>query len=90
MKTALMIFSTKPKKIGSIKPSDKRRLCIVNNDFKLYEGLLSRRFRKISGRVLSQHQYVVGDDRNIQHGICKASDSIHDAISTGRKCGIRD
>ena len=90
MRTAMMIFSTKPKKPHSIKPEDKRRLSILNNDFKLYEGLISRIFRKINGRILSPHQYVAGKDRNIQHGIARAKDAILIANSSGLRCGLGD
>ena len=37
MKTAMMMFCSKPKKLNSMKPSDKRRISILNCDFKLYE-----------------------------------------------------
>ena len=74
MRTALMIFSSKPKKALCLKPSSKRRISILNTDFKCYEGLLARRFRKISGKALSRHQYVAGKDRNIQHGIARVRD----------------
>ena len=58
MRTAIMKFCSKPKKLHSCKPSDKRRISILNCDFKLYEGLLARRFRHMGFRVLSQYQYV--------------------------------
>ena len=47
MRTAMMNFCCKPKKPNSLKPSDKRRISILNCDFKLYEGLIASRFRKI-------------------------------------------
>ena len=60
MRTAIMNFCCKPKKPNSVKPSDRRRISILNCDFKLYEGLIARRFRKIGYRVLSPLQYVAG------------------------------
>ena len=48
MRTSLMVFGTKPKKAKSIKPGDKRRISILNNDFKLIENLIARRFRKLT------------------------------------------
>ena len=90
MRTAMMIFSSKPKKPNSIKPSDKRRISILNTDFKLYEGLIARRFRKLGSRVLSPNQYVAGDDRNIHHGIARARDAIYVASQAGLRCGIDD
>ena len=42
MRTAMMVFTTKPKKPDSIKPSDKRRVSVLNCDFKLYEGIIAK------------------------------------------------
>ena len=90
MRTAIMKFCSKPKKPGSIKPSDKRRISILNCDFKLFEGLLARRFRKVGYRVLSPLQYVAGHDRTIHHGIARARDAIEAATRTNIECGIGD
>ena len=35
MRTSLMVFVSKPKKISSIKPGDKRRISLLNSDFKV-------------------------------------------------------
>ena len=56
MRTALMIFSAKPKQLSSNKPEAKRGISILCTDFKLYEGLLARRCHKISAKILSPHQ----------------------------------
>ena len=56
MRTSLMVFGTKPKKAKSIKPGDKRRISILNNDFKLIENLIARRFRKLTWKCLSPDQ----------------------------------
>ena len=90
MRTVMMHFCPKPKKMNSLKPCDKRRISILNCDFKLYEGLLARRFRKLGGHILSPHQYVAGNDRNIQHGIARARDAITAATSKNIRCGIGD
>ena len=90
MRKALMIFSTKPKKPNSRKPSDKRRISILNCDFKLYEGLYARRFRKLACKSLSPLQYVAGTNRTIQHGIARARDAINAATRSGLACGIGD
>ena len=63
---------------------------MLNCDFKLYEGLLARRFRKLGSRTLSPCQYVAGNDRLIHHGIARARDAINVANSSGLKCGIGD
>ena len=90
MRTAMMVFTTKPKKPDSIKPSDKRRVSVLNCDFKLYEGIIAKRFRSLTGRVLSPHQYACGKNRNINHGIARARDAIHIASQKNLSCGIGD
>ena len=90
MRTAMMNFCPKPKKLHSLKPSDKRRISVLNCDFKLYEGILARRFRKIGGHILSPHQYVAGDNRTIHHAIMKARDAITAATRLNLRCGIGD
>ena len=90
MRTAIMNFCSKPKKVNSCKPSDKRRISILNCDFKLYEGLLARRFRSVGSRVLSPLQYVAGQNRTIHHGISRARDAIQAASQSKLECGIGD
>ena len=53
MRTSMMVFGSKPKKPRSVNPKDKRRISLLNCDFKLVEGLEAKRFRKIGNRVLS-------------------------------------
>ena len=62
MRTAIMVFSCKPKKISSLKPSDKRRISILCTDFKLYEGLLARCFlaRVFNQALLYYHLWKKG------------------------------
>ena len=79
MRTALMVFGTKPKKASSIKPGDKRRISLLSADFKTLEGLDDKRFRKIRSHCLSDLQYVGGNDRRIHHRISRARDAIHAA-----------
>ena len=85
-----MVFGSKPKKTQSIQPKDKRRLSLLNCDFKLVEGLDARRYRKIGNRVLSPVQYVAGKDRRIHHGIAKARDAVQAAMKSKFGCGIAD
>ena len=46
-RTSLMVFGTKPKKSKSLKPSDKRKISLLNSDFKLITGLEAGRFKKL-------------------------------------------
>ena len=90
MRTSMMVFGSKPKKPRSVNPKDKRRISLLNCDFKLVEGLEAKRFRKIGNRVLSPVQYVAGQDRKIHHGIAKARDAVNAAMKSKFGCGIAD
>ena len=86
-----MVFGSKPKKASSLKPGDKRRISLLNCDFKTISGLQSRRFKKTATRTLSPYQLVAGDDRRIHHGINLARDAIQAASKLTRTgCGIAD
>jgi hypothetical protein len=87
MRTALMVFRTRPKKASSLKSSDKRRICLLNSDFKLIEDLDARRFRKISSNCLSPVQYVGGKNQSCY---LKARDAIHAVGQSKVGCGIAD
>ena len=68
-RTSKMVFGSKPKKANSTKPSDKRRISLLNCDFKTMSGLEARRFKATATITLSLYQLVAGDDRQIHHGI---------------------
>ena len=46
MRTSMMVFGAKPKKPNSIKPGDKRRISLLNADFKVVTGIEAKRFGK--------------------------------------------
>ena len=89
-RTSKMVFGNKPKKSKSIKPKDKRRISLLNCDFKTISGLVSRRFKQTSTRTLSPLQLVAGDDRRIHHGINLARDAIQASSTLKSGCGIAD
>ena len=90
-RTSKMVFGAKPKKEGSFKPGDKRRISLLNSDFKTISGLESRRFKAIATKTLSPYQLVAGDDRRIHHGINLARDAIQAAAKiTKAGCAIAD
>ena len=89
-RTNLMVFGTKPKKAKSIKPGDKRRISLLNADFKIISGLESRRFRKTVTITLSPYQLVAGNDRRIHHGINLARDAINASAKLKTGCGLLD
>ena len=91
MATSLMVFGAKPKKPGSLLPKDKRRISLLNSDFKIATGLEASHFKKVATHTLSHLQLVAGDDRRIHHGINMARNAIHAAGRAGHPgCGILD
>ena len=90
MRTSVMVFGNKPKKMNSIKPGDKRRISLLNSDFKVATGIEAKRFGSTATYSLSPLQLVAGDDRRIHHGINKARDAIQQVNKTKVGCGILD
>ena len=70
--------------------SDKRRISLLNADFKTASGTISRRFKATTTRSLSPFQLVAGDDRRIHHGINLARDAIQASSILKSGCGIAD
>ena len=85
-----MVFGSKPKKLNSLKPGDKRRISLLNSDFKIITGLDNTRLKSVATHTLNPNQLSVGDDRRIHHGICKARDAINVANSKNQGAGILD
>ena len=71
-----MVFGAKPKKILSLKKSDKRKLSLLNNDFKLITGIESWIFQNIMTHTLCPSQLAAGNARCIYHGINRVIDAI--------------
>ena len=71
-------------------PQDKRRISLLNSDFKVASGLEAGKLKKILTHILSPQQLVAGDDRRIYHGINLARDAIWAAGRRGQSCGILD
>ena len=89
-RTSLMVFGCKPKKSHSLLPSDKRRISLMNADFKILTGLQASRFRQLLTHTLSPSQFVGGDDRRIHHGINRARDCIQAVSKTKKGCALLD
>ena len=85
-----MVFGSKPKKMNSIKPGDKRRLSLLNSDFKIATGLDAKRFSSTATHSLSPLQLVAGSDRRIHHGINQARDAVFKSSLVKSGCGLLD
>ena len=52
-RTSKMVFGCKPKKSKSLNPGDKRRISLLNCDFKTISGIYARRFKSTFTYTLS-------------------------------------
>ena len=90
-RTSLMVFGNKPgKKAKSLLISDRRKLSLLNVDFKLMTGIEAARVRSTMSRTINPLQLVTGGDKRISHGVAMARDAIHIAGKTRTRCGILD
>ena len=89
-RTSMMVFGCKSKKPTSLKPTDKRRISLLNADYKLATGIEARRYNKVTTHTLSPNQLVSGNNRCIHHGINLARDTIYAAGKSKVGCGILD
>ena len=89
-RTSLMMFSCKPGKTKSLKPKDKRRLSLLNTDFKVITGVEVGRYNQVITHTLCPQQLAAGNDRRISFGICLARDAIYAAGKRKSGCGIAD
>ena len=91
MRTSLMAFGCKPKKPKSILPGDKRKISLLNSDFKTSTGLEATMLKDTATHTLCPLQLVAGSDRRIHHGINQARNAIFAASKAGHAgCGILD
>ena len=90
-RTSLMVYGCKSNKpSNSTDPNHKRRISLLNADFKIISGIYNTRLKGLADHTLSKAQLAVGSDRRIHHGINKARDAIFMASERNQKCGILD
>ena len=90
-RTSLMVYGSKANKPpSSTDPKHKRRISLLNSDFKIISGILNNRFKKVASHTLNMNQYSIGSKRKISHGINKARDAIWAASNRNQGCGILD
>lgn len=89
MKHSYLVFSPKPGKTTSLLPRDKRKLSMLQTDWKILTGILAARLRKTEDHTLSEHQYAAGPKR-ITHAICQARDAIQSVSSNQRGSGLAE
>ena len=89
-RTSLTVFGAKPKKPLSTKPTDKRRIPLLNSDFKLITGVKAALYKPMLTHLLSPCQMVAGENRRIHHAINKARDCIYAVSKSNTGCAILD
>ena len=90
-RTSLMVYGNKANKpSNSPDPKHKRRISLLNSDFKVITGIPNKRLKQVATHTLNQNQLSAGDDRRIHHGINKARDAIFMANSRNQGAGILD
>ena len=85
MTHSFQVFSPKQGKSSSILPKDKRRLALLNSDYKILTGVLAARLKKTENHTLSEHQYAAGTKR-ITHCIAHARDMVQN--TTNQQKGV--
>ena len=86
-RTSLMVFGTKPKKPNSLLPQDKRRISLLNSDFKVASGLEAGILKPMLTHTLSHLQLVAGKDRRIYNGIIWLDMQSGQLVRGGRAVG---
>ena len=85
-----MVFVNKPNKPNSKKLSNKRKISLLNSDFKLLTGIENKRYVKIINHTISRKQYAPGETKRINHAIALARDTIYAASQRKTGCAIAD
>ena len=90
-RTSLMVYGNKANKPpNSPDPKHKRRISLLNSDFKIISGIPTNRLKKVATHTLNKNQLAAGDNRRIHHGINKARNAIFMASSCNEGSGILD
>ena len=86
---SVMVFGSKPKYPNSCNPEHKRRISLLNADFKILSGIAATRLQRVAAKILSPLQLVAGHNRRIHHGIARARDAIT-SVKVGQGGGLVD
>ena len=89
-RTCNMVFAHKPGKPNSKKLNDKRKISVLNSDFKILTGLENKRFTKIINHTVSNKQFALGETKRIHHAISLARDTIYISNLRNKGCAIAD
>ena len=85
-----MVFANKPNKPNSKKLSDKRKISLLNSDFKILTAIENKRFTKVINHTIYTKQYTLGKTKRIHHAIALARDAIYASSQRNKGCAIAD
>ena len=89
-RTCNMVFAHKPGKSNSKELKDKRKISLLNSDFKILTSLENKRFTKIVSHTISHTQFALGKEKRIHHTISLARDTIYLNNLKNKGCTIGD
>ena len=84
-RTCNMVFAHKPGKSSSKELKDKRKISLLNADFKILTSLENKRFSSIISHLISPSQFALGKEKRIHPAIALARDTIF--LSNTKKKG---
>ena len=85
-----MVFTNKPKKKNSILVKDKRKIILLNSDFKILMGIEAKRHKNLLDHTVSSFQFASGNNKQILHIINLARDAIFFANREKEGVGLAD
>ena len=85
-----MVFTYKPGKSNSKELKDKRKISLLNSDFKILTGLENKRITKIISHTITNSQFALVKEKRIHHAISLARDTIYLSNLKNKGCAIAD
>merc|ERR1711873_159412 len=85
MRNSFLVFSPKINKEQSTRIKDKRKLSLLQTDFKVLTGILAGRLRKTEKHTISRHQFASGSKR-ISEAVCLTRDAIESVKPSQKVC----
>ena len=86
MKNSFLVFSPKINKENSTRIKDKRKLSLLQTDFKILSGILAGWLRKTEHHTISRHQFASGSKR-ISQAVCLTRDAI-ESVKPSQKVAL--
>ena len=85
-----MVFANKPKKKNSVLVKDKRKISLLNSDFKILTGIEAKKHKNLLDHTVSSLQFASDKNKRISHAINLARDAIFFANKRKEGAGLND